>query len=88
MSEEFISLKRDFSAEYKTLEVEARAVADERSLDEAIILLLTFEKKCRLNNDFPSLKLVCVLIVQMCKTKGMLEISRRVVTILSLLLSP
>lgn len=70
MSDSFIGIKKDFSAELHVLLVEAKVVAEDRSLAEAIALLLNFEKKCRLNNDYASLKEVCVFIVQLCKTKG------------------
>ena len=70
MSEGFDVVKGDFSAELQVLEVEAKEMAQSRSLEEAINLLLAFEKKCRLNNDFQSLKKVCVFMVQLCKGKG------------------
>lgn len=70
MSDSFEGIKRDFSAELRVLEVESKLLAEERSLEEAVALLLNFEKKCRLNNDFNSLKQVCLYIVQLCKSKG------------------
>lgn len=38
-------------------------------LDVAISQLLIFEKKCRLAGDFPSLRLICVHMVTLCRNK-------------------
>ena len=69
MTESFDVVKKDFSSELPPLKAEAQTIATERSLEEAITLLLNFEKKCRLNNDLSSLKDVCLFIVQLCKEK-------------------
>lgn len=69
MAENFDIVKRDFSSELPALKAEAQTIAAERSLEEAITLLLGFEKKCRLSNDMSSLKDVCLCIIQLCKEK-------------------
>ena len=69
MAESFDVVKKDFSSELPSLKAEANTIASERSLEEAITLLLAFEKKCRLNNDASSLKEVCLFIIQLCKVK-------------------
>lgn len=38
-------------------------------LDDAILLLLNFEKKCRSNSDLTSLKAICLHMVRMCRAK-------------------
>lgn len=65
--------KKDFSSEIQTVIPQARQIASVESLEsleEAIQLLLTYEKKCRLANDFSSLKEVCLTIIQLCYEKG------------------
>jgi 26S proteasome regulatory subunit N5 len=42
---------------------------ESKGLDEAIALLLNFEKKCRSNSDLTSLKAVCLHMVRMCRAK-------------------
>ncbi len=49
---------------------ESVTVAQERGLDEAILLLLGLEKKCRTNNDFLNLKEVCLQMVRLCRSKN------------------
>ena len=49
---------------------ESITVANERGLDEAILLLLGLEKKCRVNNDFTNLKEVCLHMVRLCRSKS------------------
>ena len=49
---------------------ESVKVAQERGLDEAILLLLAVEKKCRVNNDFTNLKEVCLQMVRLCRSKN------------------
>lgn len=70
MAESFDIVKKDFSSELPSLKAEAQVIAKERSLEEAITLLLIFEKKCRLNNDLSSLKEVCLFIIQLCKDQN------------------
>lgn len=59
--------KKDFSAELQTLIPESIEIAQQKGIDEAIIPLLAFEKKCRINNDFHSLKETCLHIVRLCR---------------------
>ena len=49
---------------------ESIALANERGLDEAILLLLGLEKKCRVNNDFSNLKEVCLHMIRLCRSKA------------------
>lgn len=59
--------KKDFSGELQTLIPESIEIAQNRGLDEAIVALLAFEKKCRINNDFHSLKETCLHLVRLCR---------------------
>ena len=59
--------KKDFSGELQILIPESLQVAQSQGIDEAILLLLSFEKKCRLNNDFHSLKEICLHVIRLCK---------------------
>ena len=43
-------------------------VQQQRGIDEAILLLLGIEKKCRVNNDFSNLKEVCLQMVRLCRS--------------------
>ena len=54
----------------KVIIPESIALANERGLDEAILLLLGLEKKCRVNNDFANLKEVCLHMVRLCRSKS------------------
>lgn len=49
---------------------ESIKIANERNIDEAILLLLNLEKKCRVNNDFVNLKEVCLHMIRLCRTKS------------------
>lgn len=59
--------KKDFSAEVQAAATESLALAQGNSLEEAITYLLPLEKKCRINNDFNSLKEVSLQLVRLCK---------------------
>jgi 26S proteasome regulatory subunit N5 len=59
--------KKDFSAELQLLIPESVEIAQSRGIDEAITLLLTFEKKCRINNDYHSLKETCLHLLRLCR---------------------
>ena len=54
----------------KVIIPESIALANERGLDEAILLLLGLEKKCRVNNDFSNLKEVCLHMIRLCRSKA------------------
>ena len=43
---------------------------DSKGLDDAINSCLILEKKCRTNNDFTTLKALCLHMVRLCKDKG------------------
>jgi 26S proteasome regulatory subunit N5 len=49
---------------------ESIAVANEKGMDEAIVLLLALEKKCRLANDSTNLKEVCLHMVRLCRERS------------------
>ena len=49
---------------------ESIALADSKGLDDAISLLLSLEKKCRVYNDFHNLKEVCLHMVRLARSKG------------------
>lgn len=59
--------KKDFSAEVKLALPESVTIAKEKSLEDAISMLLPLEKKCRVNNDFTNLKEVSVHMVRLCR---------------------
>jgi 26S proteasome regulatory subunit N5 len=65
-----IETKKDYTADVAVIIPESITLADERGLDEAILLLLGMEKKCRVNNDFSNLKEICLHMVRLCRTKG------------------
>ena len=65
-----LETKKDFTAEVQAAIPESVTVAQERGLDEAILLLLGVEKKCRVNNDFLNLKEVCLQMVRLCRSKS------------------
>lgn len=45
-------------------------MANDNNLDTAINLLLGLEKKCRLHNDFTTLKEVCTHMIKLCREKN------------------
>ena len=59
-------LKKSFADEAAVLFSDADAIAA-NSLEDALTLLLTLEKKCRIGNDFKTLKDVCLHMVRLCK---------------------
>lgn len=61
--------KKDFSEELKSVIPESVSIANDKGLEEALILLYNFEKKSRLAGDFISLKEVCIHIVSMCRER-------------------
>ena len=65
-----LETKKDFTAEVQAAIPESVTIAQERGLDEAILLLLGVEKKCRVNNDFFNLKEVCLQMVRLCRSKS------------------
>lgn len=66
-----MELKREFSAELKAAIPESVAMAGKAGgLEEAINMLMQLEKKCRVANDFPNLKEVCVHMVSLCREKS------------------
>lgn len=54
----------------KALIPESLTVATEKGIDEAVVLLLALEKKCRLGNDAVNLKEVCLQMVRLCRDKA------------------
>lgn len=64
-----IELKKDYSAEVKLAITESIEIANKSGLDEAFVLLLALEKKCRLGNDVTSLKEICLHIVRLAREK-------------------
>jgi 26S proteasome regulatory subunit N5 len=56
---------------------------NERGLAEAINFLLLFEKKCRIHNDFPNLKNVCLQMIKMCHEKQDWEKLNSTLTVIS-----
>jgi 26S proteasome regulatory subunit N5 len=62
--------KKDFSSELQVIIPESIEILNSKGLDDAIALLLTFEKKCRVNNDFHSLKETCLHIIRLCRQKN------------------
>ena len=65
-----IELKKDYSAEVKVAITESIDIANTTGLDDAYVLLLSLEKKCRLGNDITSLKEVCLHIIRLSKEKN------------------
>ena len=49
---------------------ESLSIADARGLDEAMLFLLSLEKKCRTNNDFNTLKEVCLHMIRLCRDRN------------------
>ena len=62
--------KKDFTSELAAAIPESVTIARERSLDDAIVLLLSLEKKCRVNNDITNLKEVCLHMVRLCRDRN------------------
>jgi 26S proteasome regulatory subunit N5 len=62
--------KKDFSGELQLIIPESIEVAQSKGIDDAILLLLAFEKKCRINNDFHSLKETCLHIIRLCRQRN------------------
>ena len=65
---EFESGKKDYSSEFEDLKPKALEAAGS-NLQEALLLLLSLEKKCRNDNDNTTLKEVCVWMLQLCREK-------------------
>lgn len=63
-------LKKSFSDEAATAVSQAETLLLENNLEEALALLFSLEKKCRLGNDHTTLKMVCLRMVQLCKEKS------------------
>jgi len=61
--------KKDWSVEVATAIPEATTLANEKGLNEALDLLLNYEKKCRNTGDTKSLEAVCLHMVKLCKEK-------------------
>lgn len=61
--------KKNLSVELQAIIPESNVLVESKGLDEAITLLLNFEKKCRSNSDLTSLKAVCLHMVRMCRAK-------------------
>ena len=64
-----IELKKDYSAEVKLAIPESIEIATKSGLDDAIVFLLSLEKKCRLGNDITSLKETCLHIVRLVRDR-------------------
>eukprot|EP00600_Ochromonadales_sp_CCMP1393_P009937 CAMPEP_0174974060 /NCGR_PEP_ID=MMETSP0004_2-20121128/11613_1 /TAXON_ID=420556 /ORGANISM="Ochromonas sp., Strain CCMP1393" /LENGTH=485 /DNA_ID=CAMNT_0016224629 /DNA_START=60 /DNA_END=1517 /DNA_ORIENTATION=+ len=62
--------KKDFTSELETIIPESIAVANDKGIDEAVVLLFALEKKCRLSNDTKNLKEVCLHTIRLCKDKN------------------
>ena len=65
-----MELRKEFTEELKTIIPESQRVAESEGLEAAITLLLAFEKKTRLANDFTNLKECCVHMVRLCREKN------------------
>ncbi len=65
-----MELRKEYTEELKVIIPESLAVAASQGLDAAIELLLGFEKKTRLANDFANLKEVCLHMVRLCREKN------------------
>jgi len=60
-------IKKDYSKEVKEAITESNAIVSSgKSLEDAIQLLLSFEKQCRVSNDTISLSNICVHIIRLC----------------------
>jgi 26S proteasome regulatory subunit N5 len=49
---------------------ESVTIANEKGIDEAIVMLLALEKKCRLANDSENLREVCLHMVRLCRERS------------------
>jgi len=65
-----MELRKEYTEELKTIIPMSQEMATTESLEAAINVLLAFEKKCRLANDFTNLKEVCVHMVRLCREKN------------------
>jgi 26S proteasome regulatory subunit N5 len=65
-----MELRKEYTEELKTIIPESQALAESDGLEAAITLLLVFEKKTRLANDFINLKECCLHIVRLCREKN------------------
>ncbi len=65
-----MELKKEFTAELKAIIPSSQQIAKTEGLEAAINMLLAFEKKCRLANDFNNLKEVCLHMVRLCREKN------------------
>jgi len=65
-----MELRKEYTEELKTIIPMSQQLATTESLEAAITILLAFEKKCRLANDFTNLKEVCVHMVRLCREKN------------------
>jgi 26S proteasome regulatory subunit N5 len=65
-----MELRKEYSAELKAIIPESQQIASSEGLDAAVQVLLAFEKKVRLANDFTNLKEVCVHLVRLCREKN------------------
>ena len=61
--------KKSFTAEVAAAIPESNVIAREKGLDDALVLLLGLEKKCRINNDIENLKEVCLHMVRLCRER-------------------
>eukprot|EP01036_Dinobryon_divergens_P021634 gene21634-29700_t len=69
MSMAMLETKKDYTEELQAMIPESIAIANSVGLDEAITALLGLERKCRTNNDFTSLKEVCLHMIRLCREK-------------------
>ena len=62
--------KKDYSSELQSVIPESISLCDLKGIDDALQLLLSFEKKCRVDNDHSTLKEVCLHMVRLCREKS------------------
>ena len=62
--------KKDYSGELTTIISESISICDLKGIDEALNILINFEKKCRIDNDFTTLKEVCLHMIRLCREKS------------------
>lgn len=67
---EFESGKKDYHEEYEAMKAEVMVAVASKGLQEAQLMLLGLEKKCRTNGDNTTLKEVCLFMVQLCREKS------------------
>ena len=65
-----MELRKEYTEELKQIIPESAAIAASSGLDAAIDMLLNFEKKTRVANDFTNLKEVCLHMVRLCREKN------------------